>query len=188
MALTSYITSNMSFRQDDTRAENSGVYYIKHHIIRNNCLEIMTYQNNIANAARMRNTIVILPTALGKTIISLLVAADILYSYRDKRVLILAPTKPLIAQHLNFFSSNLKIPREQMTLITGKNSPEGRMGIWSNEELRLIFATPEVLKNDLDYGRVALENFALIVFDEAHRAVGDYAYTSIARKYIDHSL
>ena len=178
----------MSFKQDDPRAENSGVQYIKHPLIRNNCLEIRNYQNNIADAARMRNTIVILPTALGKTIISLLVAADILYSYRDKRVLFLAPTKPLIAQHLNFFSSNLKIPREQMTLITGKNSPEGRMGIWSNEELRLIFATPEVLKNDLDYGRVALENFALIVFDEAHRAVGDYAYTRIARKYIDHSL
>lgn len=173
---------------DNTRTENSGIQYIKHPLIRNNCLQIRNYQKNIADAARMRNTIVILPTALGKTVISLLVAADILYSYRDKRVLFLAPTKPLIAQHLNFFSSNLKIPREQMTLITGKNSPEGRLGIWSNDELRLIFATPEVLKNDLDYGRISLKNFALIVFDEAHRAVGDYAYTSIARKYIDESL
>src|SRR5918912_38600 len=173
---------------DDTPTENSGIQYIKHPLIRNNCLQIRDYQKNIADAARMRNTIVILPTALGKTVISLLVAADILYSYRDKRVLFLAPTKPLIAQHLNFFSSNLKIPREQMTLITGKNSPEGRLGIWSNDELRLIFATPEVLKNDLDYGRISLKNFALIVFDEAHRAVGDYAYTSIARKYIDESL
>jgi ERCC4-related helicase len=184
----SYITGKMFFMHDGPRAENSGIQYIEHPLIRNNCLEIRNYQNNIADAARMRNTIVILPTALGKTVISLLVAADILYSYRDKRVLFLAPTKPLIAQHLNFFSSNLKIPREQMTLITGKNSPEGRMGIWSNDDLRLIFATPEVLKNDLDYGRVSLKNFALIVFDEAHRAVGDYAYTSIARRYIDQSL
>ena len=53
--------------------------------------------------------------------------------------------------------------------------------------MRLIFATPEVVRNDLAENRLSLAEFSLLVFDEAHRAVKDYAYTSIARDYLQQS-
>src|SRR5919106_2039510 len=165
----------------------SSPIYIKHPIIWDSSVEFRLYQKNIAESASLSNTLVILPTALGKTIISALVCADMLYKYRDKRVLIMAPTRPLVGQHLKLFSSVLKILEEQIVAITGKTLPETRRAIWCKKEVRLIFATPEIVKNDLNEGRLQLRDFSLLVFDEAHKAVKDYSYTSIAKEYINQS-
>jgi ERCC4-related helicase len=167
-------------------AERSSAH-IEHPLIWNNSIELRLYQKNIAELANRRNTMVILPTALGKTVISLLVCADMLYKYRDRRVLMMAPTRPLISQHMKSFSSILKILEEQVAGVTGKTPPEARRAIWDNKGDRLIFATPQVVKNDLEEGRLHLQDFSLLVFDEAHRAVKDYAYTSIAKEYINQS-
>jgi ERCC4-related helicase len=161
--------------------------HIVHPLIWNSSIELRLYQKNIARLAYRRNTMVILPTALGKTVISLLVCADMLYKYRDRRVLIMAPTRPLISQHMKSFSSILKILEEQVAGVTGKTPPEARRAVWDKKDSRLIFATPQVVKNDLEEGRLHLRDFSLLVFDEAHRAVKDYAYTSIAKEYINQS-
>lgn len=161
--------------------------YVSHLLVRNRSIETRLYQKNIAETASHRNTMVILPTALGKTVISLLVAADMLYNYRDRRVLVMAPTRPLISQHIKFFSSALKIFEDQISAVTGKTSPDARSAVWNKKDIRLLFATPEVVKNDLEERRIHLGDFSLLVFDEAHRAVKDYAYTSIAKKYISQS-
>src|SRR5918995_546652 len=157
--------------------------YIEHPLIWNNSIEFRQYQKNIAESASHRNTLVILATALGKTMISVLVCADVLYKYRDRRVLVMAPTRPLVSQHLKLFSSVLKIFEEQIASVTGKTPPEYRRAIWSKKEVRLVFATPEIVKNDLSEGRLQFRDFILLVFDEAHKAVKDYSYTSIAREY-----
>jgi ERCC4-related helicase len=54
--------------------------------------------------------------------------------------------------------------------------------VWTHA--RAIFATPQVLANDLDAAdqgerRTMVERMALIVVDEAHRAAGDYAYCTL---------
>jgi ERCC4-related helicase len=166
---------------------SSSIEYIEHPMVWNNSIEFRLYQKKIAESAIRRNTLVILPTALGKTIISTLVCADILYNYRDKRVLVMAPTRPLVAQHMKLFSSVLKVLDEQLTSITGKTPPEVRRVVWSAKDVRLVFATPEIVKNDLNEGRLKLRDFSLLIFDEAHKAVKDYSYTQIAKEYINQS-
>ena len=161
--------------------------YVKHPIIWNRSIEFRLYQKNIADSAQHKNMMVILPTALGKTVISLLVGADILYNYRDRRILIMAPTRPLVSQHMKSFSSVLKISEENIASITGKILPYARRAVWNRTDIRLVFATPEVVKNDLEEGRLNLKDFGLIVFDEAHRAIKEYAYTFIAKEYINQS-
>ncbi|HJY09807.1 MAG TPA: helicase-related protein, partial [Nitrososphaeraceae archaeon] len=158
--------------------------YVRHPLIWDNTIEYRLYQKNIANSAARSNTLVILPTALGKTVISILVCAEALYNHSDKRVLVMAPTRPLVAQHLRLFSSVLKI-LEQVVSVTGKTPPEMRRAVWDKAEVRLIFATPEVVKNDLNEGRLLLRDFSLLVFDEAHKAVKDYSYALIAKEYVN---
>ncbi|MDQ3838628.1 MAG: DEAD/DEAH box helicase family protein, partial [Thermoproteota archaeon] len=68
--------------------------FVEHPLLWNNTVEFRQYQKNIADSVTNRNTLVILPTALGKTVISILVCADVLYKYRNKRVLVMAPTRP----------------------------------------------------------------------------------------------
>ena len=48
---------------------------------------------------------------------------------------------------------------------------------------RAILSTPQVFLNDLLTGKIALDTISLIIFDEAHRAVGDYPYVFIASQY-----
>ena len=165
---------------------NKETSYFIHPLLRKNKLKFREYQNKIANSAMTKNTLVILPTALGKTIISLLVCINTLYNNRDKRILILAPTRPLVNQHRDSFVSSIKLFDDQVAMITGKISPRSRTIVWNKESIRLVFSTPELVKNDIIERRLSLKHFTLIVFDEAHRAVKDYAYTFIAKQYLQH--
>jgi ERCC4-related helicase len=161
--------------------------FIVHPLIKNNSIESRLYQNIIFNSSKDKNSLIVLPTSLGKTVISALICAEILYNYKQNRILIMAPTRPLVLQHLLSFSSFLKVLDDQKILVTGKISPSTRKMIWDNKTIKLIFATPEVIRNDLKESHLNLKDFGLIVFDEAHRAIKDYAYTLISKKYMEQS-
>ena len=172
---------------DNMVNQNPDSRYIVQPLIYEESIESRAYQKNIVESAYGKNTLVVLPTALGKTIIAIVLAARSLYNYRRKRVLVLAPTRPLVLQHMKSFFLVLKISQDKIAEITGKTPPLPRTAIWNNRDIRLVFATPEVVKNDLDNNRMSLSDFSLLVIDEAHRAVKDYAYTAIANLYVSQS-
>ncbi len=161
--------------------------YITHPYIRPESLEERSYQLSIAMKALDGNTMVVLPTGLGKTAIALLVAASRLYN-GGGRVLVLAPTKPLVEQHLRFFQEFLMLPESAgsvgspFAMFTGETPPEERAHVWKTSQV--CFATPQVIKNDCIGGRYSLEDVSLLVVDECHRAVGNYAYVFIADLYL----
>lgn len=141
-------------------------------------IEERPYQVVIARECLRRNTLVVLPTGLGKTVIALRVIAERLRS-GDSKCLFLAPTKPLVEQHARFLESRLD--GLTVAMMTGETSTKKRAKIW--EASRVIVATPQVVENDILSSRASLRDVGLIVFDEAHRAVGDYAYVYIAEQY-----
>ena len=65
-------------------------------------LNLRLYQQAILATAAKKNTLVILPTGLGKTFIAVALAG--LRMKGSSKILILAPTKPLVNQHLRTFS------------------------------------------------------------------------------------
>ena len=152
-------------------------------------LEPREYQKKIAETAASANTLVVLPTGLGKTMIALMVAAQRLDKYPDGKVMILAPTKPLVLQHHETFRKNLDLPEKALAVLTGTVDPGEREVLWL--KARAIFATPQTVFNDVRHGRVSLSDVTLAVFDEAHRSVKDYTYTKLANAYkegADHPL
>ncbi|NHV97036.1 MAG: DEAD/DEAH box helicase [Thaumarchaeota archaeon] len=160
--------------------------FVEHPLVYPNLVEDREYQRRIASEARDKNTLVVLPTALGKTVIAALVAADVLYSFRDRRVLVMAPTRPLVVQHKRTFQNVLRLPEEDFSLLTGRVPSYVREGVWRGGS-RLVFATPQVVRNDLLNKGLSLDGFGLLVFDEAHRAVKEYAYTEVASQYVKSS-
>ena len=144
------------------------------------------YQKRIAEVASSTNTLVVLPTGLGKTIIAIMVAADMLQKYPQSKAMILAPTRPLVLQHLRAFGEELKLPEGSMAALTGTVDPGERELIWMRS--RVIFATPQTVYNDVRHGRVSLQDVVLAVFDEAHRSVKDYTYTKLATAYRETAL
>jgi ERCC4-related helicase len=158
--------------------------YFNHPLLVENSLLFREYQNIIAVKALYKNSLIVVPTSLGKTIITLLICIDILYNWKKSKILILAPTRPLVRQHLNLFKRFTKIENICFGL-TGKISPDIRKTIWKSRSIRVFFATPELVKNDLDNNLLEKDEFYLIVFDEAHRAVKNYSYTQISKKFYD---
>ena len=162
--------------------------YITHPLIHPESLEERRYQLTIALHALEGNTMVVLPTGLGKTAIALIVAASRIYN-KGGKVLVLAPTKPLVEQHLRFFERLLLLPRGNkgdttpLVMFTGETPPGERKAGWATS--RACFATPQAVKNDLLAGRYTLSDVSLLVVDECHRTVGNYAYVFIARRYME---
>lgn len=158
------------------------ISYLEHPLIKQLTLEKRDYQVEIASKCSAVNSMVILPTGLGKTAISLLVIADQLQKYPKKRCVILAPTRVLVHQHYEFFLKNLNVDFNDVVVITGQDPNWEREEKWAK---KVVCATPQIMRGDLKRRLVNLESISLIVFDEAHRAVGDYAYCTIAEKFAD---
>src|SRR5207245_1369399 len=115
------------------------------------------------------------PTGMGETAVAAMVIAEILRK-RGGKILFLAPTKPLVEQHAASLRDLLVVDR--IALFTGEvTSPEERELLW--RENKVIVSTPQVIRNDLRAERFSLEDVSLIIFDEAHRPVGDYAYVDV---------
>src|SRR3989449_5244116 len=150
----------------------SAAVFVTHELLRRGAVEERAYQVNIARACLERSTLVVLPTGMGKTVIAAMVIAEVLRQ-RGGRILFLAPTKPLVEQHAASMRNVLVVDR--ITLFTGEaTAPEDRELLW--REKKIIVSTPQVIRNDLRAERISLDDVSLIVFYEAHPAVGAYAY------------
>src|SRR6056297_2318826 len=154
--------------------------YVDHELLVPEFIERRMYQLQLAGSAKDRDTLVCLPTGLGKTTVSLLVTAERLQDVGGKS-LFLAPTKPLVEQQAEFYRDALTIPDDEIVVVTGEGRPDDRAALW--DDSTVVIATPQVVENDLVGNRISLSDVTHITFDECHRATGDYAYNYIAERY-----
>ncbi|MDD5177663.1 MAG: ERCC4 domain-containing protein [Candidatus Nanoarchaeia archaeon] len=138
------------------------------------------YQNNIIETCKKGNTLVILPTGLGKTKIAIMLAIERLNLIRNSKVLVLTPTKPLAEQIGKEIKESTNIVHVEV--LTGLIPPEKRKELWKDSTI--LVSTPQGLTNDIMNEKITLEDISLIVFDEAHRATGDYDYVWVAEQYM----
>jgi len=168
-----------------SRAIEEEPRYLEHPMIRPGAVERRGYQLEIVDEVlKSGNCLVVLPTALGKTVIAELVAAELLHRHPGSRILVMAPTKPLAMQHRESFLRHLNIGPGEAGLATGEVDPGSREVIWRSPGVRCVFATPQTVWSDYRRGYVRLQEFALLVMDECHRSRSRYAYTRLAAEYV----
>ena len=80
---------------------------------------IRDYQFNIVQKALYTNTMVCLPTGLGKTFIAAVVMYNFYRWYPDGKIVFLAPTKPLVTQQIEACYRVTGIPLEHAAEMTG---------------------------------------------------------------------
>ncbi|HWQ19728.1 MAG TPA: DEAD/DEAH box helicase [Methanotrichaceae archaeon] len=151
--------------------------FLEHPLLKPESVEKRLFQLDLAASALKASTLVVVPTGLGKTVIALMV---LLARIEQGRILFLAPTKPLVEQHASFLKRVLT-DENLVTFMTGEVAPEKRVEAWN--QARVVISTPQVIENDLLSRRIDLGKVSCIIFDEAHRAVGNYAYVYIAGRY-----
>ncbi len=143
------------------------------------------YQEMIAATAVQKNTLCILPTGMGKTLIGIMVAAYRLENFPESKVLMLAPTRPLVNQHMKTFKRLMKFKDSEFIALTGKVRPSERKILYSKG--KIFFATPQLIRNDVENKILNLKDYTLIIVDECHRSVKRYAYTSVIDYYLEQS-
>jgi ERCC4-related helicase len=142
------------------------------------------YQLEISKTAILHNTLVSLPTGLGKT----LIAAVVMYNYHrwfpSGKVIFLAPTLPLVQQQIKACYDIMGIPTRATAILTGKTSQDKRLLLW--QEKSVFFCTPQTVQKDLESSTCPAQEVVCVVLDEAHRAAGKYAYVNVIN-LLEHS-
>ncbi len=144
-------------------------------------IEPREYQKAIFETAKDKNTLVVLPTGIGKTLISLMLAVERLKKCPLSKVLMLAPTRPLVEQHYQTFKKHLPELFADIQLFTGQVTAKKRKQIFQTADI--IFSTPQCIANDIEKARYNLNDVSLLVIDEAHRCLKNYDYTKVVSAY-----
>jgi Fanconi anemia group M protein len=141
---------------------------------------VREYQLSITSEAMFRNTLVVLPTGLGKTLIASVVMFNYYRWFPQGLVVFMAPTKPLVQQQVEACFKVMGIPEHETALMDGSMSPSKRSQVWA--DARVVFCTPQVMDNDISKSRVPSERLTCIVVDEAHKATGSFAYVNVVQQ------
>ncbi len=155
--------------------------YLNHPLVKPNKIEARLYQQTLFASCIKENSLVILPTGLGKTILFLMVAAQRLQKFPEGKIVFCAPTKPLLDQHESISKDSLEIDPEKIIQVSGQIDPRKRKQVW--EQGQILICTPQTIQNDIIQRRINLEEIVFLCLDEAHKAVGDHSYVFIAEQY-----
>ncbi len=156
--------------------------YLNHPLIKPNTIEARLYQQTLFASCIKENSLVILPTGLGKTVLYLMITAQRLEKFPEGKIVFCAPTKPLLDQHERTTRKSLNIDQDKIVQVSGQIDPKKRREIWANGQV--FITTPQTIQNDIIQRRVKLEEIIFLCLDEAHKAVGDHSYVFIAEQYL----
>ncbi|CAG9860162.1 unnamed protein product [Phyllotreta striolata] len=170
-----HLSNNEETEGFDTEAGQTWIYPTNY--------PIRDYQFNIIQKALFNNTLVSLPTGLGKTFIAAVIMFNYYRWYPREKVVFMAPTRPLVKQQIDACYDITGISKDVTAEITGVGTKiSTREDIWN--EKRVFFITPQILQNDLDKFQDLGKKIKCLVFDEAHKARGNYAYCEIIKKLL----
>lgn len=136
-------------------------------LLRDDLIEFREYQDKIALKSVEKNTLIVIPTALGKTIITI-IALSILIEDGGKCIF-LAPTRPLVHQHASNIRKFLKLPSDQIAEVTGEIKKSLREELYHSA--RVIVSTPQVINNDSSLFSDIRDDVNVVIFDEAQELV-----------------
>ena len=155
---------------------------LHHNGLQDGVVEARAYQLEAVDVALSSSTLLVLPTAAGKTAVAWMAMAEML-ERTNGWALMIAPTAALVKQHLDdlelVFDKDLTKPIS----MSGAIPPNKREGMWNRG--RLVVSTPQVVRNDVNRGLVDLSDCCLLIIDEAHHSTGERAEAQVADLYLE---
>ncbi len=113
-------------------------HFVSHPLLKTGKIERREYQDNLFISVLGQNALVVMPTGLGKTIVAIMLAVERLSARPDSKVVFLAPTKPLAAQHQQTFQNATTIDPDFLLLFTGTTPPEKRDRMWLDAKIAFM--------------------------------------------------
>ena len=132
---------------------------LHHNGLQDGVVEARAYQLEAVDVALSSSTLLVLPTAAGKTAVAWMAMAEML-ERKNGWALMIAPTAALVKQHVDdlelVFDKDLTKPIS----MSGAIPPNKREGMWNRG--RLVVSTPQVVRNDVNRGLVDLSDCCLL--------------------------
>ncbi|XP_062205319.1 LOW QUALITY PROTEIN: endoribonuclease Dicer homolog 3b-like [Phragmites australis] len=146
------------------------------------------YQVEVFAAALRGNTIAVLNTGSGKTMVAVMLARE--HARRSRAgeaprriVVFLAPTVHLVHQQF-------EVIREYTDLDAVECHGASGVGEWSAEHWKeeigskeIVVMTPQILLDALRHAFLTMSAMNLLIFDECHRACGNHPYSRIMKEF-----
>ena len=145
-------------------------------------IELRDYQQQCYEQAMQQNTLVSLPTGMGKT----LIAARLIETYLKQskgKVLFIVPTRALVEQQAQYCRDHTE-PSPVVAELSGNSFDSWSRADWERcvATSSVLLGTPDIFKHALTtYGYISLDSFSLVVFDEVHNATGNSPMATIMR-------
>ncbi|KAL9442076.1 hypothetical protein AB3S75_020560 [Citrus x aurantiifolia] len=145
------------------------------------------YQLKVFEVAKRRNTIAVLETGAGKTMIAVMLIKDIAQAVKSngfkKLILFLAPTVHLVHQQYDVIRVHTDFEVEEY--YGAKGVDEWDSQCWQKEINKndVLVMTPQILLDALRKAFLSLDIVCFIVIDECHHATGNHPYTKIMKEF-----
>ncbi|KAH7690356.1 endoribonuclease Dicer protein [Dioscorea alata] len=146
-----------------------------------------SYQRKVFEVAMRRNTIAVLETGAGKTMIAVMLMREIGREMREKGekllMIFLAPTVHLVNQQFCVIKDYTDFRAREY--YGSKGVDEWTAECWEKEieSCEIMVMTPQILLDALRNAFLTLGIVRLIVFDECHRASGNHPYRKIMKEF-----
>ncbi|XP_021666513.2 endoribonuclease Dicer homolog 3 isoform X2 [Hevea brasiliensis] len=146
-----------------------------------------SYQLKVFEVAMKRNTIAVLETGAGKTMIAVMLIKEIgqaiKFTDHKKLILFLAPTVHLVNQQYEVIKANTSF--DAGAYYGAKGVDGWTLKLWEKEidEHDVLVMTPQILLDALRKAFLNLDMVSLMIIDECHRATGNHPYTKIMKEF-----
>ncbi|OAR00112.1 hypothetical protein LLEC1_06789 [Akanthomyces lecanii] len=149
------------------------------------------YQNELFERAKKRNTIVVLDTGSGKTLIAIMLLRHVLEQEMENRsngcmrrtAFFVVDKVALCVQQYQVVRANLPY---SVTKFYGELQPmEQAQSHWDEQfdENMIIVCTAQILLDCLSHGFISMSQISLLIFDEVHHAKKEHPYAAIMKRY-----
>ncbi|KAJ1286734.1 hypothetical protein BS78_03G374900 [Paspalum vaginatum] len=149
------------------------------------------YQLDVYEVATQQNTIAMLDTGAGKTMIAVMLIkhfGTISKENNDRKLIIfLAPTVQLVTQQYEVIKSYTDFEVEHYHGAKGVDQWKAHSWLDQLSKYQVMVMTPQVLLDALRQAFLILDMVSLMIFDECHHATGNHPYTRIMKEFYHRS-
>ncbi|KAJ6787743.1 hypothetical protein PWT90_04002 [Aphanocladium album] len=153
------------------------------------------YQNELFERAKKKNTIVVLDTGSGKTLIAIMLLQHVLEQELEDRsqgcqrktAFFVVDKVALCMQQYLVVRANLPFP---VTKFYGELQPmEQDQSHWDAQfdDNMIVVCTAQILLDCLSHGFISMSQINLLIFDEVHHAKKEHPYAAIMKRYYPRS-
>ena len=120
------------------------------------------YQFLMVETSLFYNTLVCLPTGLGKTFVAANVILNYYRWFPEGKIFFLAPTRPLVNQQKSAVECLKSVDEDDIQELTGSIAAKKRKDLYQKK--RIFFMTPQTIENDIKNNLIDPEQIVLLIF------------------------